>query len=55
MSRRGNCLDNASMERFFTFLKTEGHYPYDIPTLDEAQKENYSIFSFLQRKRPPRK
>jgi len=27
MSRRGNCLDNASMESFFSHLKTEGLYP----------------------------
>ena len=27
MSRRGNCYDNASMESFFSHLKTEGLYP----------------------------
>lgn len=37
MSRRGNCYDNASMESFFSHLKTEGLYPYDIRNMDEAQ------------------
>ncbi|MFD1775548.1 transposase [Paenibacillus rhizophilus] len=37
MSRRGNCLDNASMESFFSHLKTEGLYPYDIRNLVETQ------------------
>ncbi|WP_328212926.1 IS3 family transposase, partial [Brevibacillus porteri] len=30
MSRRGNCYDNASMESFFSHLKVEALYPYDI-------------------------
>lgn len=30
MSRRGNCYDNASIESFFSHLKTEGLYPYPI-------------------------
>ncbi|WP_310552216.1 IS3 family transposase, partial [Paenibacillus glufosinatiresistens] len=38
MSRRGNCLDNASMESFFSHLKTEGLYPYDIRKMAEAQR-----------------
>jgi len=38
MSRRGNCYDNASMESFFSHLKSEGLYPYDIRTVEEAQR-----------------
>ncbi|PCL93040.1 hypothetical protein CPZ30_06035 [Paenibacillus lautus] len=37
MSRRGNCLDNASIESFFWHLKTEGLYPYNILNLGETQ------------------
>ncbi|WP_175495193.1 DDE-type integrase/transposase/recombinase [Paenibacillus sp. cl141a] len=35
MSRRDNCYDNASMEGFFSHLKTEGLYHYDR-NMDEA-------------------
>ncbi|WP_146067803.1 IS3 family transposase, partial [Brevibacillus laterosporus] len=38
MSRRGNCLDNASIESFFSHLKTEALYPYDIRDLQDAQR-----------------
>ena len=55
MSRRGNCLDNASIESFFSFLKTEGLYPYDIPTLDEAQRRIIQYFKFYNEDRPQRK
>ncbi|MFB0832532.1 IS3 family transposase [Brevibacillus laterosporus] len=46
MSRRGNCLDNASIESFFSHLKTEALYPYDIRDLQDAQRriENYIYF-----------
>lgn len=38
MSRRGNCFDNAAMESFFSHLKVEALYPYDIPNVAEAQR-----------------
>ncbi|MFC5532642.1 IS3 family transposase, partial [Cohnella yongneupensis] len=38
MSRRGNCYDNASMESFFSHLKVEALYPYDIRSIAEAQR-----------------
>ncbi|MGG3174286.1 IS3 family transposase [Brevibacillus laterosporus] len=46
MSRWGNCLDNASIESFFSHLKTEALYPYDIRDLQDAQRriENYIYF-----------
>ncbi|MCL9661414.1 IS3 family transposase [Paenibacillus hunanensis] len=55
MSRRGNCLDNASMESFFSHLKTEGLYPYDIRNLAEAQRRIEKYIRFYNRKRPQRK
>ncbi|MEK5645698.1 MULTISPECIES: IS3 family transposase [Paenibacillus] len=55
MSRRGNCLDNASMESFFSHLKTEGLYPYDIRNLAEAQRQIEKYIRFYNRRRPQRK
>ncbi|MET1170923.1 IS3 family transposase [Paenibacillus amylolyticus] len=55
MSRRGNCYDNASMESFFSHLKTEGLYPYHIRTLTEAQSKIEKYIRFYNRKRPQRK
>lgn len=55
MSRRGNCLDNASMESFFSHLKTEGLYPYDIRKMAEAQKRIKKYIQFYNRRRPQRK
>jgi len=55
MSRRGNCIDNASMESFFSHLKTEGLYPYDIRTLDEAQSRIIRYINFYNEERPQRK
>ncbi|EGG34979.1 IS3 family transposase, partial [Paenibacillus sp. HGF5] len=55
MSRRGNCLDNASMESFFSHLKTEGLYPYDIRNLTEAQRRIEKYIRFYNRERPQRK
>ncbi|MCK6076567.1 IS3 family transposase [Paenibacillus silvae] len=55
MSRRGNCYDNASMESFFSHLKTEGLYPYHIRTVAEAQRKIETFIRFYNRKRPQRK
>lgn len=55
MSRRGNCYDNASMESFFSHLKTEGLYPYDIRSLDEAQRRIDEYIQFYNQCRPQRK
>lgn len=55
MSRRGNCYDNASMESFFSHLKTEGLYPYDIRSLDEAQRRIGEYIQFYNQVRPQRK
>ncbi|OFC63433.1 hypothetical protein BBW68_05400 [Candidatus Erwinia dacicola] len=37
MSRRGNCWDNAPMERFFRSLKTEWMPPKGYNSVSEAQ------------------
>ena len=55
MSRRGNCYDNASMESFFSFLKTEALYPYDIRSVDEAQRRIEEYIQFYNHNRPQRK
>lgn len=55
MSRRGNCYDNASMESFFSHLKTEGLYPYDIRSVDEAQRRIEEYIQFYNQSRPQRK
>jgi len=55
MSRRGNCYDNASMESFFSHLKTEGLYPYLIRNMDEAQRRIEAYIVFYNHHRPQRK
>ena len=55
MSRRGNCYDNASMESFFSHLKTEGLYPYDIRSVEEAQRRIDEYIHFYNNCRPQRK
>ncbi|WP_430204241.1 IS3 family transposase [Paenibacillus lautus] len=55
MSRRGNCLDNASMESFFSHLKTEGLYPYHFRTLAEAHRKIEKYIRFYNQRRPKRK
>ncbi|MGG4194996.1 IS3 family transposase [Paenibacillus jamilae] len=55
MSRKGNCYDNASMESFFSHLKTEGLYPYHIRSLDEAQRRIEEYVHFYNHNRPQRK
>ncbi|MCM3272390.1 IS3 family transposase [Paenibacillus elgii] len=55
MSRRGNCYDNASMESFFSHLKTEGLYPYDIRSIEEAQRRIEAFIHFYNQSRPQRK
>lgn len=51
MSRRGNCFDNAAMESFFSHLKAEALYPYDIRSLDEAQKRIEEFIRFYNEER----
>lgn len=55
MSRRGNCYDNASMESFLSHLKTEALYPYDIRSVEEAQRRIEEYIHFYNNNRPQRK
>lgn len=38
MSRKGNCLDNASMESFFGILKSECFYGKKFKTIDDLEQ-----------------
>ncbi|MEK4359917.1 IS3 family transposase [Paenibacillus sp. FSL M7-1455] len=51
--RRG-CFFHA-LESFFSHLKTEGLYPYDIRNLAEAQRRIEKYIRFYNRRRPQRK
>jgi putative transposase len=55
MSRRGNCYDNASMESFFSHLKVEALYPYNIRSIDEAQRRIEEFIRFYNEDRAQRK
>lgn len=55
MSRQGNCYDNASMESFFSHLKVEALYPYDIRSIDEAQRRIEDFIHFYNESRAQRK
>ncbi|MEK4512760.1 IS3 family transposase [Paenibacillus sp. FSL K6-2524] len=55
MSRRGNCYDNASIESFFSHLKVEALYPYDIRSTDEAQRRIEEFIRFYNEDRAQRK
>lgn len=43
MSRKGNCLDNAVMEKFFGHLKAEMFYRKRYETLEELEK-NIAVY-----------
>ncbi|WP_445322386.1 IS3 family transposase [Paenibacillus sp. IHBB 10380] len=52
MSRRGNCIDNAAMDSFFSHLKTEALYPYDITySISEAQQRIEEFIRFYNNER----
>ncbi|UJF32129.1 IS3 family transposase [Paenibacillus hexagrammi] len=55
MSRRGNCYDNASMESFFSHLKVEALYPYDIRSIEEVQRRIEEFIRFYNEERAQKK
>jgi putative transposase len=52
MSRRGDCWDNAAMERFFSSLKTERVHRRPYATRDEARTD---VFDHIERFHNPRR
>lgn len=51
MSRPGNCYDNACIESFFSHLKAEALYPYDIRDIAEAQRRIEEYMPFYNEER----
>jgi len=51
MSRPGNCFDNACIESFFSHLKAETLYPYDIRDINEAQRRIEEYIPFYNEER----
>lgn len=51
MSRKGNCLDNASMENFFGLLKQEMYYGKSFETFQELEQSIHKYISFYNNTR----
>jgi putative transposase len=51
MSRKGNCLDNACIESFFSHLKSECLYLHNFETDEEVQNAIHSYIRFYNNKR----
>jgi putative transposase len=51
MSRKGNCLDNAVMENFFVFLKSELFYLREFESMEhfKIELEDYIYYYNNQR------
>ncbi|WP_445671650.1 IS3 family transposase [Paenibacillus sp. FSL K6-2859] len=55
ISRRVNCYENASIESIFSHQKVEAIYPYDIRSIDEAQRRIEEYIHFYNEDRAQRK
>ncbi len=51
MSRKGNCLDNACMESFFSHFKTECFYRYQFESSQEVKMAVKNYIKFYNNKR----
>ena len=51
MSRRGNCLDNASMESFFASLKKEHVHQTRFRTCEEASAQREACLAYITSQR----
>jgi len=51
MSRKGNCLDNAVMENFFGFLKSELLYLQTFESAEDFKKELHAYIKYYNEKR----
>ncbi|PKG34195.1 hypothetical protein CXF65_14565 [Psychrobacter sp. Sarcosine-3u-12] len=46
MSRKGNCLDNALIESFFSTLKCETIYIGKVKTIEELEQQIYEYINY---------
>ncbi|REI19482.1 IS3 family transposase, partial [Staphylococcus felis] len=51
MSRKGNCLDNASIENFFGLLKQEMYYAQSFETLQELEQSIHKYINIYNNTR----
>ena len=51
MSRKGNCLDNAVMENFFSLLKSELFYLQEFRSLDHFKQELVDYLDYYNNRR----
>ncbi|HLG26387.1 MAG TPA: IS3 family transposase [Paenisporosarcina sp.] len=51
MSRKANCWDNAVIESFFSHLKTEYPYLYDIDTADQVKRDLLLFVTYFNENR----
>jgi putative transposase len=51
MSRKGNCLDNACMESFFSHFKAECFYRYQFESSNEVKEAVKNYIKFYNNKR----
>ncbi|OOF45384.1 integrase [Rodentibacter trehalosifermentans] len=51
MSRKGNCLDNGSMESFFARLKTECYYGKRFETFDQLETAIHEYIRYYNHER----
>jgi putative transposase len=51
MSRKGNCLDNACMEIFFSHFKAECFYRYQFESSNEVKEAVKNYIKFYNNKR----
>lgn len=51
MSRKGNCLDNAVMENFFSILKQEIYYGYTYHSYEELERTIREYIDYYNHKR----
>ena len=47
MSRKGNCLDNVIMEKFFGILKQEIYYGHTFNAYEELKKRSKTILNTI--------
>ena len=51
MSRKGNCLDNAAMESFFSILKSELFYLEDFDSIASLRRKIVKYIAYYNNER----